>query len=122
LAAYLGRDSWSGVNVQLLLGDSEGRVRVAVGGLPRGVLAVSVSTHRDGKARLPRDRHRRLRIDEVDLIADGPTGAFEPPDGLPARELIFVLEAGRRDWATVERSMRREKAWETAIALVRCGE
>jgi hypothetical protein len=109
------------VNVQLLLGESEGRVRVAVGGLPRGVLAVSVPTHRDGEARLPRDRHRRLRIDEVDLISDAPTGGFEPPDGLPARELIFVLEAGRRDWATIEKSMGREKAWETAIALVRCG-
>jgi hypothetical protein len=75
------------VNVQLLLGESEGRVRVTVGGLPRGVLAVSVPTHRDGEARLPRDRHRRLRIDEVDLISDAPTGGFEPPDGLPAREL-----------------------------------
>jgi hypothetical protein len=31
-------------NVQLLLGESEGRVRVAVGGLPRGVVAVSVPT------------------------------------------------------------------------------
>lgn len=107
--------------MQLLLGDSEGRVRVAVGGLPRGVLAVSVPTYRDGKVGLPRDRHRRLRIDEVDLIPDGPTGAFEPPDGFPARDLIFVLEAGRRDWATIEKAMGREKAWERAIALVRCG-
>ncbi|HEY2265350.1 MAG TPA: hypothetical protein VGI96_22185 [Streptosporangiaceae bacterium] len=107
--------------MQLLLGESEGRVRVPVGGLPRGVLAVSVPTRRDGEARLPRDRHRRLRINEVDLIADGPTDAFAPPEGLPARDLIFALETGRRDWATVEKAMGPEKAWETAIALVRCG-
>jgi hypothetical protein len=107
--------------VQLLLGESEGRVRVPVGGLPRGVLAVSVPTRRDGEARLPRDRHRQLRIDEVDLIADGPTDAFAPPEGLSARDLIFALEAGRRDWATVEKAMGPDKARETAIALVRCG-
>jgi hypothetical protein len=107
--------------VQLLLGESEGRVRVAVGGLPHGVMAVSVPTRREGEARLPRDRHRLLKIDEVDLISDGPTGAYEPPAGLPARDLIFVLEVGRRDWLTVEKSLGGQKAWEVAIALVRCG-
>jgi hypothetical protein len=35
--------------------------------------------------------------------------------------LIFVLETGRRDWATVENFMGRERAWEQAIALVRRG-
>jgi hypothetical protein len=57
----------------------------------------------------------------VDLIADGPTDAFAPPEGLSARDLIFALEAGRRDWATVEKAMGPDKARETAIALVRCG-
>jgi hypothetical protein len=76
---------------------------------------------KNGEARLPKDRHHRLRIDEVDLIADRPTGAFEPPEGMPTRDLIFALEAGRRDWATVEKFMGRDRAWEAAIALVRCG-
>jgi hypothetical protein len=107
--------------VQLLLGESEGRVRVAVGGLPRGVVAVSVPTRREGESRLPRDRHRLLKINEVDLISNGPAGAYEPPAGLPARDLIFVLEAGRRDWLTVEKSLGGQRAWEVAIALVRCG-
>ena len=57
--------------MQLLLGESEGRVRARIGGLPRGVMAVTVPVRKGGEARLPRDRHRRLRIDEVDLIADG---------------------------------------------------
>jgi hypothetical protein len=107
--------------MQLLLGEAEGRVRVSVGGLPRGVIAVTVPKARDGEPRLPKDRHGLLRPDEVDLIADGPVDAFEPPDDLPVRHLIFVLEAGRRDWATVEKTLGRDRAWETAIALVRCG-
>jgi hypothetical protein len=110
-----------GGNVQLLLDESEGRVRARIGGVPRGVMAVTVPVRKGGEARLPRDRHHRLRIDEVDLIADGPTDSFEPPEGMPTRDLIFVLEAGRRDWATVEKFMGRERAWEAAIALVRCG-
>src|SRR5215471_4958091 len=40
---------------------------------------------------------------------------------MPARDLIFALEAGRRDWATIEKFIGRERAWEAAIALVRCG-
>ena len=124
ICSGLGRlvsNSLIGGNVQLLLGESEGRVRAPIGGLPRGVMAVTVPVRKGGETRLPRDRHRRLRIDEVDLIADGPTDAFEPPEGMPARDLIFVLEAGRREWATTEKFMGRERAWEAAIALVRCG-
>jgi hypothetical protein len=107
--------------VHLLLGESEGRVRAPIGGLPRGVVAVTVPVRKGGEARLPRDRRHRLRIDEVDLISDGPTDAFEAPEDLPTRDLIFVLEAGRRDWTTIEKFIGRERAWEVAIALVRCG-
>jgi len=80
-------------HVQLLLGEREGRVRVPVGGLPGGVMAVSVPVRRDGETRAPRDRRRRLKIGDVDLISDGPTSAYDPPPHLTARELIFVLEA-----------------------------
>lgn len=107
--------------MQLLLGEGEGRVRVSVGGLPNGVMAVSVPARRGGETRLPRDRRRLLKIDEVDLIADGPTASYEPPTGLPIRDLIFVLEAGRREWLTVEKSLGDHRAWEVAVALVRCG-
>jgi hypothetical protein len=101
-----------GGNVQLLLSESEGRVRVPIGGLPSGVMAVTVPVRKGGVVRLPGDRHHRLRIDEVDLIADVPTDAFDPPGGLPTRDLVFVLEAGRRDWATIEKFIGRERAWE----------
>jgi hypothetical protein len=89
--------------MQLLLGEAEGRVRVSVGGLPRGVMAVTVPKVRDGEPRLPKDRHGLLRPDEVDLIADGPVDAFEPPNDLPVRHLIFVL---RRDAAIGQQSRR----------------
>src|SRR5689334_5163469 len=84
-------------------------------------MAVSVPVRRSGEARTPRDRHRRLKIDAVDLISDGPTAPFDPPPGLSIRELIFVLEAGRRDWLTVENFLGQVRAWDVAIALVRCG-
>jgi hypothetical protein len=108
-------------HVQLLLGERDGRVRIPVGDLPGGVMAVSVPVRRDGEARAPRDRRRRLKIGDVDLISDGPTSAYDPPTHLAARELIFVLEAGRREWSTVENFFGVERAWDVAIALVRCG-
>lgn len=106
--------------VQLLLGEREGRIRAPVGGLPSGVLAVTVPVRRDREARLPRDRSRRLRIEDVDLIADGPIGCYAPPSMLTSRELIFVLEAERREWSTVVEYFG-DRAWEVAISLVRCG-
>src|SRR6266545_7037758 len=114
-------DSLAGGNVQLLLGEREGRVRVQVGGLPSGLMAVSVPVRRGGQAKTPRDRHRRLRIGDVDLISGGPTDAFDPPADLPARDLIFVLEVGRRDWPTIESFLGPGRAWDVAIALVRSG-
>jgi len=109
------------VRVNPLLGESAGRVRAPVGGLPVGVMAVTVPVRRDGEARAPRDRHRRLKIGDVDLISDQPAGAFDPSRDLTAREIIFVLEAGRRDWSTVVAFFGPERAWSAAIALVRCG-
>jgi hypothetical protein len=37
------------------------------------------------------------------------------------RDIVFVLDAGRRDWSTVEAFLGPERAWRTAISLVRCG-
>jgi hypothetical protein len=108
-------------HVQLLLGERDGRVRAPVGGLPDGVMAVSVPVRRAGEARAPRDRRRRLKIGYVDLISDGPSSAYDPPSHLTDRELIFVLEAGRREWPTVESFFGAERAWDIAITLVRCG-
>jgi hypothetical protein len=107
--------------MQLLLSEREGRVRVPVGGLPPGVMAISVPVHRGGQTKTPRDRHRRLKIGDVDLISDGPTHAFDSPTDLPTRDLIFVLEAGRRDWSIIERFLGPERAWDVAIELVRHG-
>ncbi len=86
--------------MQLLLDEREGRIRAPVGGLPPGVLAVTVPVRRDREARLPRDRSRRLKIEDVDLISDGPTSSYAPLAALTSRDLIFVLEAARRDGST----------------------
>lgn len=108
-------------HVALLLGEQGGRVRAPVAGIPHGVLAVSVPVRRDGAAKVPRDRQRNLKIECVDLIADRATEAFEPPQGWSVRDLVFALDKGRRDWATIERHFGRERAWEAALSLVRCG-
>jgi len=109
------------VLAQLLLGEGAGQVRAPVGGLPPGVIAVTVPVRRDGEARAPRDRRRRLKVGDVDLISGRPTLAFDPPPDLATRELIFVVEAGRRDWSTVTGFFGPERAWRVAISLVRCG-
>src|SRR5258708_1615675 len=106
---------------QLLLGEGTGRVRAPVGGLPSGVIAVTVPVRRDGEARAPRDRWGRLKVGDVDLISGRPTLAFDPPPDLATRELIFVVEAGRREWSTVAGFFGPERAWSVAISLVRCG-
>jgi Uncharacterized protein conserved in bacteria C-term(DUF2220) len=110
-----------GGTVQLFLGEREGRIRAPVGGLPSELLAVTVPVRRDGEVRLPRDRSRRLKIEDVDLISDGPTSSYAPPPTLTSRDLIFVLEAGRRDWSTVAEYFGSARAWDVAISLVRCG-
>jgi len=107
--------------VQVLLGESAGRVCAPVGSLPSGVIAVTVPVRRDGEVRAPRDRRRRLKIGDVDLISAQPTSAFDPPSDLTTRELMFVLEVGRRDWATIARFFGAHRAWSAAISLVRCG-
>lgn len=107
--------------MQLLFSEREGRERAAIGGLPSGVMAVTVPVRRDGRGHLPRDRRGRPSIDVVDLIAEGPTSAYEPPATLETRELIFVLEAGRRNWATIVDYFGPSRAEQAAIALVRSG-
>jgi len=107
--------------VELILGEKEGRVRAPVGGLPIGVMAVSVPVRRDGRSHAPRDRRRRLKIREVDLVSDGSVEVFAPPASLSQRELAFVLEVTRRRWSTVVGALDEQRAWEMAVELVRCG-
>lgn len=106
--------------MHLVLGESEGRVPVAIGGLPNGVVAVSVPVRRQGQARLPRNRRGLLRIEDVDLISGSAVNAFDRPPGLTDRELAFVLGRGRRGWSTVT-DFFGERAWPRALELVRCG-
>ncbi|MBO3746150.1 hypothetical protein J5X84_08760 [Streptosporangiaceae bacterium NEAU-GS5] len=107
--------------MQLLFSESEGRERAPIGGLPDGVIAVTVPVRRDGQGHVPRNRRGQLNIEVVDLIAEGATNAFEPPPTLDSRELIFALEAGRRSWATIVDYFGPSKAQAVAIALVRSG-
>lgn len=107
--------------VHLILGERAGRLRVPIGDLPQGVMAVSIPTRRGGAATVPRDRHRRLKVVDVDLIASEPTDPYRPSADLSARDLIFALGAGRRDWRTIEGFFGAERAWATALTLVRCG-
>jgi hypothetical protein len=106
---------------ELIFGERDGRLRVPVGGLPQGAMAVSVPVRRGGEAKVPRDRRRRLKIVDVDLISAGPTDPYGPSANLSARDLIFALGAGRRDWSTVENFFGPARAWDVALALVRCG-
>lgn len=110
---------WGGV--ELILGEKDGRVPAPVGGLPPGVMAVSVPVRRDGRSHPPRDRHGRLKIREVDLVADGPVEVFAPPAGLSQRELAFVLAAARRKWSTAVGFLGEQRGWEIAVELVQCG-
>ncbi|MCK9921294.1 DUF2220 domain-containing protein [Frankia sp. AgPm24] len=107
--------------MQLLFSEREGRERAPIGGLPDGIVAVTVPVRRDGKGYVPRNRRGQPNIDVVDLIAEGPTNAYEPPAVLDSRELIFALEAGRRGWATIVEYFGPSRAQEAAIALVRTG-
>jgi len=107
--------------VQLLFSEREGRERVPIGGLPDGVIAVTVPVRRDGQGHVPRNRRGQLNIEVVDLIAEGATSAYEPPAMLDSRELIFALEAGRRGWATIVDYFGPSRAQAAAFALVRSG-
>ena len=106
--------------MHLVIGESEGRVPVAIGGLPKGVVAVSVPVRRQGEARVPRNRRGRLHIEDVDLITGTMINAISRPAGLTDREFTFVLSKGRREWSTV-RNFFGEHAWPRALELVRCG-
>jgi hypothetical protein len=108
------------VGQRLLFGEAYGRLEVSVDGVPPGLRAVTIPVHRSGEARLPRDRRRRLRVQEVDLVADGSVGFFEPPAGLTPNDLLWVLRAERRSWEAVSRRFG-ESAEQVANALVLCG-
>lgn len=104
----------------LLFGEAEGRIRVSVTGVPEGTHALSVPVRRQGNNRAPRNRRGLLRIREVDLVAARAQPAYQPPEQLGARDLIWVLSAKRRNWATV-RSRFGSGAWGAALSLVRSG-
>ncbi|MEY9863516.1 hypothetical protein ABH935_009169 [Catenulispora sp. GAS73] len=107
--------------MHLLVGDSEGRVRIPVGGLPDGVIAVTVPVRRDRESHAPRDRRGRLRVADVDLIAEEPSSAYSPSADLSTRDLIFALEAGRRDWSTIVDYFGINRVHSAALSLVRSG-
>lgn len=104
----------------LLFGESFGRVSVAVEGVPRGLRAVTVPTRRDGQDRLPRDRRRKLNVTQVDLVPADEVPLFGPPEGLSSSHLVWVLDSGRREWASIVKRFDIQ-AFETAFDLVRCG-
>ncbi|GGV42028.1 hypothetical protein GCM10010495_69600 [Kitasatospora herbaricolor] len=104
----------------LLFGEGHGRVPVTVEGVPAGLQAFTVPVRREGEYWLPRDRKRRLRLTEVDLLPAGKPALFAPPQELTDADLLWVLGAQRREWdSTVRRFGSR--AQEVAHALVRCG-
>ncbi|WP_141722503.1 Wadjet anti-phage system protein JetD domain-containing protein [Micromonospora aurantiaca (nom. illeg.)] len=119
-AIKLGHMCESGGLMHLVLGESEGRVPVAIGGLPFGTVAVSVPVRRGGQARVPRNRRGLLRIEDIDLISGGAVNGFDRPPGLTDRELGFVLAKGRREWSTIS-DFFGPNAWARAVELVRCG-
>jgi hypothetical protein len=104
----------------LMFGEAYGRVRVDVGQVPEGIVAVTVPVRRDGEVRLPQDVRRHLRVDQVDLVPAGSTLLFDPPDGLSARDLIWVLSGSRREWSSVVGRFKHNAERVTAD-LVRCG-
>ncbi|GIH24610.1 hypothetical protein Aph01nite_29200 [Acrocarpospora phusangensis] len=107
--------------MHLLFGEREGRERASIGGLPPGVVAVTVPVRRNGQGHLPRNKRGQPNIEIVDLVAEGPTSAYRPPETLDSRELIFALEAGRRDWATVVGYFGADRVSQKAIDLVVAG-
>jgi Uncharacterized protein conserved in bacteria C-term(DUF2220) len=107
-------------NGHLLFGEAEGRLTVDVTGVPDGLQALSVPVRRDGRNRAPRNRRGLLRITEVDLVACDPQALFTPPQTLSRSDVIWVLSASRREWASVEARFG-EIAWAVAEVLIRCG-
>lgn len=108
-------------SMALLFSEAAGRIRVSVSGVPEGTHALSVPVRREGANRPPRNRQGLLRIQEVDLVTARVQQAYEPPEGLDSRHLVWVLSAKqRRSWSTVV-SRFGDRAWDVALSLVRCG-
>lgn len=104
----------------LLFSEAEGRIRVSLAEAPEGTHALSVPVRREGMNRAPRNRRGLLHIREVDLVTAREQPAYDPPETLDSRHLVWVLSARRRSWATVD-SRFGDRAWDVALALVRCG-
>lgn len=107
-------------SMALLFSEADGRIRVSVAEVPADTHALSVPVRREGANRAPRNRRGLLRIREVDLVTARAQPAYEPPEGLDGRHLVWVLSAKRRSWATVVARFG-DRAWDMAVALVRCG-
>lgn len=103
-----------------LLGELSGRTRIPLRGLPTGCEAVTVPVRRNGEAKIPKDRRRRVKVSHVDLVAADPVPLFEPPPNLATAELIWILSAGRRQWASVLKRFG-DRADAVALSLVRAG-
>lgn len=110
-----GYDHWN-----LLFSESEGRVRVDLADTPDSTQALTVPVRREGVNRVPRNRKGQLRVYEADLVASRAQPPYSPPPDLSERDLLWVLSATTREWASVVSRFGSE-AWRTALALVRHG-
>ncbi|MFC9331928.1 Wadjet anti-phage system protein JetD domain-containing protein [Kitasatospora sp. NPDC057015] len=106
--------------MNLLFGEADGRIRIAVAGTPQGIHALSVPVRRDGANRAPRNRQGLLSIKEADLVAAATQPAYQAPQHIGTRDLIWVLSAKRRTWATIVARFGT-KALDIALSLVRAG-
>ncbi len=87
-------------------------------GVPDGIKAYPVDDWRKSEGASPepvRTRRGRLKLDEVELRAEGSSAAPLDPD-----DLAFVLGARRRQWRTIETRYHAD-AWSNALRLVRAG-
>lgn len=108
----------------MLIGAAHGRVDVPLQDLPHGVRAVTAPrpgrNPGDGPT-VPRDRQRRLKSDQADLLAADPVEAYQPPPGITRRDLVKVLGTGRtKYWATIQSDFG-DQAWPLIVELLRCG-
>lgn len=108
----------------LLIGPAHGRVAVPLRDVPDGVRAVTIprkGSTPDDSPRIPRDPRRRLHPKQVDLIADQPIEAYQPPPGITHRDLVKVLRTGViRQWSTVQADFG-DRAWSLTVDLLRHG-
>ena len=108
-----------------LVGETAGRVRVPLPGLPPGLHAYTVpkplSQTAPGGDRVPRDGKGRVKPTQVDLLPANPVDDLVLPDVLGDRDMLWILGTGSgRRWATMVDRFG-EEALAVAAHLVRAG-